>query len=189
MFDLDQFVADCKQALTESEQQLAIKEVLERAVRNPDQVASVLAPTKAEIVPLYAEPDLSIFKVVWAPGMDIPAHDHLMWAAIGLYGGQENNTLYRRQSDTIVHSGGKELRTKDVGLFGRETIHSIHNPLGALTGAIHVYGGDLTTKVGRSEWDVETGAQSPMDFARTREIFEEANARLAVADALGGMAP
>ena len=35
MFDLDQFVADCKQALTESEQQLAIKEVIERAVRNP----------------------------------------------------------------------------------------------------------------------------------------------------------
>ena len=189
MFDLDQFVTDCKQALTESEQQLAIKEVLERAVRNPEQVASVLPPTKAEIVPLYAAPDLSIFKVVWAPGMDIPAHDHLMWAAIGLYGGQEDNTLYRRQSDTIVRAGGRELRTKDVGLFGRETIHSIHNPLGALTGAIHVYGGDLTTKVGRSEWDVESGTQSPMDFARTREIFEDANARLAVADALGGMAP
>ncbi len=179
MFDVDQLVEDCKQALTETEQQLAIKEVLERAVRNPEQVAAVLAPTKAEIVPLYAAPDLSIFKVVWAPGMDIPAHDHLMWAAIALYGGQEDNTLYRRQSDTIVRSGGRELRTKEVGLFGRETIHSIHNPLDVMTGAIHVYGGDLTTKVGRSEWDVEAGTQSAMDFARTQEIFAEANARLA----------
>jgi predicted metal-dependent enzyme (double-stranded beta helix superfamily) len=179
MFDVDQFVADCKVALAESESQLAIKEVLERAVRNPEQVAAALPTTKAEIVPLYAAPDLSIFKVVWAPGMNIPAHDHLMWAAIGLYGGQEDNTLYRRQSDTIVRSGGKELRTKDAVLFGRETVHSIHNPLDTLTGAIHVYGGDLTTKEGRSEWDPETGAQSRMDFARTRAIFEEANARLA----------
>ena len=32
MFDVDEFVAECRQALTESEPRLAIKEVLERAV-------------------------------------------------------------------------------------------------------------------------------------------------------------
>ena len=71
-------------------------------------------------------------------------------------------------------------------LFGSDTIHSVHNPLSTLTGAIHVYGGDLTTKLGRSEWDDETMAESPMDFDRTRALFEEANARYVTpADALG----
>ena len=35
MFDIDQFVADCSSAVREHEPRLAIKEVLERAVRTP----------------------------------------------------------------------------------------------------------------------------------------------------------
>jgi predicted metal-dependent enzyme (double-stranded beta helix superfamily) len=177
MFDVDQFVADCKQALTEKESRLAIKEVLERAVRNPEQVEKVLPITTAEIVPIYAAPDLSILKVVWGPDMKIPAHNHLMWAAIGLYTGQEDNSLFRRKGVSIIPSGGRELRTKEVALFGDDTIHAVHNPLSVLTGAIHVYGGDLTTQLGRSEWDGEPPVESPMDFDRTRELFKEANAR------------
>ncbi|HTN81622.1 MAG TPA: hypothetical protein VMK16_18260 [Acidimicrobiales bacterium] len=177
MFDLDEFVADCKQAVTEKEALLAVREVLERAVRNPEQIEKVLPVTKAEITPLYAAPDLSILKVVWGPDMKIPAHNHLMWAAIGLYGGQEDNTLYRRKANTIIETGGRELRTKEVALFGADTIHAVHNPLTVLTGAIHIYGGDLTTKQGRSEWDDETLIEAPMDFDHTRQRFAEANAR------------
>ena len=177
MFDVDQFVADCKQALGEKESRLAIKEVLERAVRNPEQVEKALPVTHAEITPLYAAPDLSILKVVWGPDMTIPPHNHLMWAAIGLYGGQEDNTLYRRKSNTLIESGGRELYTKEAALFGDDTIHSVHNPLSSLTGAIHIYGGDLTTKIGRSEWEGEALTEAPMDFDRTRRLFEDANAR------------
>jgi predicted metal-dependent enzyme (double-stranded beta helix superfamily) len=177
MFDVDEFVADCKEALAEKESRLAIKEVLERAVRNPEQVAKALPVTHAEITPLYAAPDLSILKVVWGPDMRIPAHNHLMWAAIGLYGGQEDNTLYRRKANSLIESGGRELRTKEAVLFGDDTIHSVHNPLSTLTGAIHIYGGDLTTQLGRSEWDEETLTEAPIDFDRTRKLFEEANAK------------
>ena len=177
MFDMDEFVAECRQALTESEPRLAIKEVLERAVSAHDEVAKALPATQAEIVPIYAAPDLSILKVVWGPDMKIPPHNHLMWAAIGLYGGQEDNALFRRKGNGIIPSGGHELCTGEAVLFGSDTIHSVHNPLSTLTGAIHVYGGDLTTKLGRSEWDAETMAESPMDFDRTRALFEEANAR------------
>ena len=100
-----------------------------------------------------------------------------MWAAIGLYGGQEDNTLYRRKANSLIESGGRELRTKEAVLFGDDTIHSVHNPLSTLTGAIHIYGGDLTTQLGRSEWDEETLTEAPIDFDRTRRLFEEANAR------------
>ena len=46
------------------------------------------------------------FHVVWAPGMRIRPHDHLMWAAIGLYAGQEDNTFYRRADGHMVPAGG-----------------------------------------------------------------------------------
>jgi predicted metal-dependent enzyme (double-stranded beta helix superfamily) len=175
VFDIDEFIASCRVAVTESEPRLAIKEVLEQALEHPDDIARALPPTRAEIVPLHVEPDLTVLKVVWAPGMFFRPHDHLMWAAIGLYGGQEDNSFFRRSADGLTPSGGKELRTRDIALLGDDTIHAVRNPLRSLTGAIHIYGGDLPGRADRSEWDETTYDRVPYDFERTVRYFEEAN--------------
>jgi predicted metal-dependent enzyme (double-stranded beta helix superfamily) len=101
-----------------------------------------------------------------------------MWAAIALYAGQEDNAFYRRVTGEhgLVAAGGRELRTGDVALLGADAIHAVTNPRATFTGAIHVYGGDITTRAGRSEWDDDTLAEVPYDFARTRAYFEAANA-------------
>jgi predicted metal-dependent enzyme (double-stranded beta helix superfamily) len=176
MFDIDEFVSDCTTALRETEPRLAIKEVVERAVRQAGQVARALPVTRAEIVPLYTSNELSVLKVVWAPGMAFRPHNHLMWAAIGLYGGQEDNTFYRRAGAGIVASGARELRTGDTAVLGDDTIHAVANPRQAFTGAIHVYGGDITRRPGRSEWDEVTAEEVGYDFDRVRRYFEAANA-------------
>lgn len=116
--------------------------------------------------------DLSIIKAVSAPGMRFRPHNHLMWAAIGLFVGQEDNTFYRRSGDGIAVTGGRELRDGDVALFGANTIHAVDNPRRSFTGAIHVYGGDITARPGRSEWNEESGEEVDYDFARTRRYFE-----------------
>ena len=179
MIDIDQFVADCKAAINETEPRLAVKEVLGRAVRNPVELERALPATRAELVPLHVSDDLTVLKVVWAPGMVFRPHNHLMWAAIGLYGGQEDNTFYRRTGEGIVQSGGRQLRTGDVALLGDDTIHAVANPRRTFTGAIHVYGGDITKRPGRSEWDEQTGREVDYDFDRTRRHFEEANSQIA----------
>ena len=176
MFDVDQLVADCHAAADEPEPRLAVKEILQRAVREPAAIERALPPTHAEISPLHVEPGLTILKVVWAPGMTLPAHNHLMWAAIGLYGGQEDNAFFRRGGSGLVSSGGLELRTGDAVLLGDDTIHKVTNPLRDFTAALHVYGGDLPAQRGRSEWDDETGGELAYDFDRTVRYFEEANA-------------
>jgi predicted metal-dependent enzyme (double-stranded beta helix superfamily) len=153
-----------------------VRYVLERAMSRPGEVADALPVTRAEIVPLYVSDGLSIQKVVWAPGMRRPPHNHLMWAAIGLYGGQEDNDFYRRGGAGIVASGGRELRTGDVALLGDDAIHAVTNPLRSFTGAIHVYGGDIAGRTGRSEWDDDTLAERPYDYDATRAYFEAANA-------------
>jgi predicted metal-dependent enzyme (double-stranded beta helix superfamily) len=172
MFDRDQFVEDCIAACATDQPRLAVKEVLDRAVSHPSEVAAVLPATKAEIERLHVSDDLTILKVVWSPGMRIFPHDHRMWAAIGIYGGQEDNSFFRRTPDGVVSSGGKELREREVALLGDDTIHAVVNPGSGYTGAIHIYGGDFFSEP-RSEFDPETLEEQPYDVARTMALFDQ----------------
>ena len=111
--------------------------------------------------------------------MTLFPHDHRMWAAIGVYGGQEDNTFYRRGDEGIVVSGGRELREHEVLVLGDDVIHGVTNPRDhAFTAAIHVYGGDFYAQA-RSEWDPETLVEREYDVAKSIRMFEEANAQLA----------
>ncbi|MGH9243017.1 MAG: hypothetical protein ACRD29_01615 [Acidimicrobiales bacterium] len=174
MFDLDPFIADCIAATRDPQPRLAIKELLARAVAEPGAVTRALPATRAEIERLYVSPELTILKVVWAPGMRIFPHDHRMWAAIGIYGGQEDNTFYRRAPQGIVASGGRQLHERDVALLGDDSIHAVVNPRPRFTGAIHVYGGDFFAEP-RSEFDPDTLAEQPYDVERTLALFDAAN--------------
>jgi predicted metal-dependent enzyme (double-stranded beta helix superfamily) len=186
VLDTDQFIDDCTSALAESNPHLAVKEILARAMAAPAEVGAALPVTRAELTAIHRSPELTILKVVWAPGMLIPPHDHRMWAAIGIYGGGEDNTFYRRADDSIVAAGGRELRMRDTLVLGDEVIHSVKNPRQHdFTGSIHIYGGDYFG-VPRSLWDAETLEEGPGDGARLQQLFEDANSRLSASDPGGG---
>src|SRR3954447_18468626 len=174
VFDVDEFIKECRGARTENEPRRAVREVLTRAVSDPAAVATALEHEHAGIAPLHRADDLTILNVVWGPGMQLPPHDHRMWASIGIYAGGEDNAFYRRDGTTLVESGGKELRERDVLLLGDDAIHSVTNPLRSNTGAIHVYGGDFI-RLPRSQWDPVTRVEEPYDFEKTLQRFEASN--------------
>ncbi len=177
MFDLEIFMADCRAALKETLPQLAIKELLERAVSLPDEVAAALGtPREAGINTLSRSAEMTILNIIWAPGMTLYPHDHRMWAAIGLYGGREDNFFFRRTPEGLQAAGGRDLETRDTILLGKDAIHAVANPLSKFTGGLHVYGGDFFG-VPRSEWDPQTLDERPFDVERARRVFEEANER------------
>jgi hypothetical protein len=72
-------------------------------------------------------------------------------------------------------AGAKFLGERCAEPLGRDVIHSVTNPLGRLTAAIHVYGGDFYGAK-RSDWDPENLLERDYDFALHRRMFEEANA-------------
>jgi predicted metal-dependent enzyme (double-stranded beta helix superfamily) len=76
----------------------------------------------------------------------------------------------------VVATGGKELHAGDVALLGDDVVHSVTNPLGAFTGAIHVYGGNFFTRA-RSDWSMET-LDLETDVVDRSRYFEEWNERL-----------
>jgi predicted metal-dependent enzyme (double-stranded beta helix superfamily) len=178
MFDVDQFIADCQDARAEAEPRRAIKEVVARVLDRPDEVAAALNPTEGGLHLLHYTDELTVINVVWAPGMVLYPHDHRMWAAIGIYTGREDNAFFRRSGPgekTLVESGGKQLDQGDVVVLGDDTIHGVSNPLGRLTGAIHVYGGDFVNQP-RSQWGPGPREERPYDMADARRQFAEANA-------------
>ena len=174
MFDVDDFIADCVTARSETNTVLAIKEVLDRALSKSGEIASALPATTAELTVLYSADDLTILKVVWAPSMSIAPHNHLMWAVNGIYEGQEDNTFFRRQADRLVESGGRQLAVAESAILGRDVIHAVTNPhRRACTGSIHIYGGDFVRQQ-RSIWDPDTFEERPSDGETTQRIFEAA---------------
>ena len=164
MFDLDAFLADCRAALDEDAPMLAVKELVARAVADPAAMATAL-PQKGVTIVLQ-HPELTVANVVVPAGLPLSAsvpHNHLMWAVVGVYGGQEDNRFFRRAGATLEESGGRSLRPGDALAMGDDTIHAIHNPLGhdALA-ALHVYGGDLPG-ASRSMWAEPGRTEQPYD--------------------------
>ncbi len=178
MFDLDRFKADSIAAAAQGSAN-AVREVVVRAVGDPGAVRTALGePRRAEVQILHRSPDLTILNVIWGPRMTVMPHNHRMWAVIGVYVGREDNILWRRLAgeaqNRIEAAGAKALSERDAFPLGPDIIHSVTNPIGRLTGAIHVYGGDFFG-VARSEWDPERLTEQPFDLQASLRLFEESN--------------
>lgn len=177
-FEPNRFVEDCIAAHRESDGQAAVRDVLARAVAEHGQVMSALgAPAQAGLDILHRSPSLTIFAAKWAPQMNLIAHDHRMWALIGIYTGREDNILWRRTEDGIAAYGASVLFAGDVAALPSDAVHSVTNPLPRFTAGIHIYGGDFFNTT-RSQWDMETLGEEPSDGAAIEAMFERENERL-----------
>jgi len=180
MFDLEQFIVDCKAALRQDASHSSVREVVARAVSDSAAVLRALGePRRGEIQTLYRAGELTVLNVIWAPWMTLLPHNHRMWAVIGIYTGREDNIFWRRvpggQGSKVEAAGARALAEKDAVPLGQDIIHSVTNPIPRLTGALHVYGGDFFG-VARSEWDAETLLEQACDGAKMARRFEDANA-------------
>lgn len=181
-FDLDRLVADCGEAVSDHAPTKAVRDIVARAVSEPNSMIDVLGePTRGEIQRLHVSDELTVINVIWAPGMTIMPHNHNMWAVIGVYGGREDNIFWRRCKDEpnglVEAAGAKSIGPKEVRPLGEDVIHSVTNPTSQFTAAIHVYGGNFFEEE-RSEWDPLTLEEQPYDIEKNVALFERANARL-----------
>jgi len=177
MFDRDRFIQNCMSAVADG--QAAIRELVAEAVSDTAGVISELGePKNAGITPIYRSPDLTVINFVWAPCMSLMPHNHQMFSVVGIYSGREDNVFWRRREGTLEAAGAKSLGAGDVATLGRDIIHSVLNPIGKMTCAIHVYGGDFfAPREPRSEWDHETLTERPWDVAKVKSLFREAEER------------
>src|SRR4029434_3929138 len=117
MFELDQFIADCRAGLAADKSHRNVREVVVRAVSDQAAILKELGePKRAAIEKLYHSNDLTILNVIWAPRMTFVPHNHQMWAVIGIYTGREDNIFWRRvpggQEGKLEAAGAKALSVR-----------------------------------------------------------------------------
>jgi predicted metal-dependent enzyme (double-stranded beta helix superfamily) len=175
MFDREQFVADCRGALHGDRASRNVREIVGRAVADSAAVVRGIGePKQGGLDVLHRSAELTVLNVLWPAGMIVMPHNHALWAVIGVYNGREDNILWRQLPEDangrIEAAGARTLATGDTIAFGADVIHSVINPLGRTTGAIHVYGGDFFA-VNRNEWDPETLHEKPFDMEKVLRMF------------------
>jgi predicted metal-dependent enzyme (double-stranded beta helix superfamily) len=175
---IERLIAECRAAAGAGDAQAAVRELVAAAVSEPAAVASALGdPEHAGVDTLYRTPNLTVIHFTWAPWMPFKPHNHNMWAVIGIFVGREDNVFWRRAGERIEAVGARSLGVRDVTVLGPDVIHSVTNPVGKMTRAIHVYGGDFFAPARpRSEWDPETLVERPWDLADTERRFADAEA-------------
>ena len=177
MFSTDELIADCRDALQNSAAERVIQQIARRAVSNGAQVARALGtPSCSGIFSVYQSAELTILKIVWAPGMWIHPHDHRMWAVIAVYEGREENTFYERTAAGLLRTRSTSVFAGDAVLLDANVIHAVTNPLRRFTAALQIYGGDFFNAA-RSEFDPATLAERPFDIERAKAAFVDANQR------------
>jgi Methyltransferase domain len=106
MIEVDVFVEHLIRASSETDPRLAVRDVLGRALASTAFEDAFHDPI-AGLNVLFNSHELTVLNVVWPPKMTLYPHNHRMWAAIGIYGGSEENVFYRRSGPTIERSGGR----------------------------------------------------------------------------------
>lgn len=112
---------------------------------------------------LPADECFSVIGAVWKAGQTTPIHDHLTWALIGVYDGEERQAIYRRTDD---HSNPKLAKLEKVNdgtnqkghvtVLGGAGIHKVDNTSDKPALSIHVYGRDIGN-LERHTYDPVTG--------------------------------
>jgi len=181
MFDLQQFIGECQSALDDPKPAQRIEALVKEAISDPNAVREAFAKAKnverqGPITFAWRDASLSVADVTTPPGLKSPAHNHKMWAVIGVYDGQEHNRFYRYEDGDLHEKGERLLKEGEVAVLGPEAVHAIANPLPANSSAIHVYGGDLVERSNRSMWNPHTYEREDYDITQLITYVTEISA-------------
>jgi predicted metal-dependent enzyme (double-stranded beta helix superfamily) len=179
LFTIERFIEECRAAVAAPDAAQVALALVEQAVSDPGRLAMVLAaPVHAGLEVLHRAADLTVIDFAWAPWMCFKPHNHCMWSVVGIYSGREDNVFWKRTRNGIEARSARSIGLGEAALLGQDVIHSVVNPIGKLTRAVHVYGGDFFAPLRpRSEWEPESLAERPWDMDDTRRLFAEAEER------------
>lgn len=170
-YSLSQFSIEAEQIVrehsTESEVMLRIKPLLEKLIQSnsiPDESFKPRTDRFAmNLLHMPKDRIISVIGGVWSPGQTTPIHDHLTWALVGVYEGEEREAIYRRLDD---RSDPKHARLEKVSekvngkghvtVLGHAGIHKVDNISKEVAKSIHVYGMDIGNTE-RHSYDPVTG--------------------------------
>ncbi len=114
--------------------------------------------------------DLALFALVVPSGSATPVHDHLAWGLIGLYRGEQEETVYARPDDALPVGEHEELRLSARRVVRQgdfypllppaEDIHRVRTTSPETSVSLHLLAND-TGCIWRHAFDPETAQVRP----------------------------
>ena len=131
----------------------------------PDSTGGMGAGIGNYLIFRSANRDLSIMSLVLAAGTATPVHDHLAWGLVGLYRGEQSETIYRQAPGIHAHEYAKLTEIERRHLYPGDfyellppegDIHSVRTLGDAPSVSIHLLGNDIGC-VWRHRYDPGSG--------------------------------
>jgi len=129
-----------------------------------------------------SERDLALFALVVPPGSETPVHDHLTWGLVGLYEGEQEETVFARRDEEAPVAEREELSVKLRRVVKRgdfypllpptDDVHRVRTISPETSVSIHLLAND-TGCVWRHAFDPETGTVSPFRSGYANRECEE----------------
>jgi predicted metal-dependent enzyme (double-stranded beta helix superfamily) len=168
IFDPELFVSECQAALTTADPVNAVRMIVSEAIADSASIGDGY-----EV--LTSSPHLTVQRIPWLPGLLTSAHEHRMWAVIGVYRGAELNHFYERTRDGLKECEDRTVACGEVLVLDADVIHAVENPHREATAALHVYGGELLA-VERNAWGPD-GREVPFrdDMSLFLSLFKPMN--------------
>lgn len=121
--------------------------------------------------------DLSLFSLVVPPGASTPVHDHLAWGLVGLYAGEQEETVFDPPEETSENLEPVTKRAIRQGEFypllpPKEDIHAVRTTSEVASVSIHLLAND-TGCVWRHSYEPRTGAVTPFRSGYANQACEE----------------
>jgi predicted metal-dependent enzyme (double-stranded beta helix superfamily) len=173
---IEELIEGCRDAVTRQDPIAGVMEVLGAFLHQPHLEHQLGRADRSTYEAVYRGHDLLVLHGVVPPTpKPVDPHDHRMWAAIGVYQGEEDNQLFARTDDGALEPTERfSVSAGQVRPLDPSTIHSVHAAGGRYLGAVHVYGGDLFGTP-RSTW--RDGVEQPTDESALPAFFRRLRSR------------
>jgi predicted metal-dependent enzyme (double-stranded beta helix superfamily) len=179
-----ELVALCAQAGEQADPMAAVKTLLEELrpeIAALDRMLGYVTGVGGNANQVfYRSPSLTLLKVCFPGGKRTPPHDHGTWAAILLLGGEEKNTLYRRENGALRKAGEVTLAPGSILGMRADTVHVAESVGDRPAIGLHIYGGDIF-ELPRRMWNPETLEEHSYHDQELYQRFSAVAARAASA--------
>ncbi|MDA0708025.1 MAG: hypothetical protein O2963_02995 [Proteobacteria bacterium] len=147
-----QLIIDVKK-LSQRSDIAAIKQKLEKAIRDPTAIIEAMPKFDCEEVLLYSDEEITAYYIATPPGILYPPHEHGMIAISALYKGSETHVFYERDGKNVKEKSRVTVNAPAVVDLDIDAVHAICTDDKVPNEGIHFYLGDLENQT-RTLWNI-----------------------------------
>ncbi|WNC67836.1 hypothetical protein RI845_15070 [Thalassotalea nanhaiensis] len=169
-FNLEQFIADARQAAVSENPILSAESLMKATVADCENIIANMPVIEECERMLFEDDTVSIWYCRFEPGTVVPAHDHQMHVVVGVYQGAEEHAFFDNSNGEYKEIKSLSLGATEVAKLSPNQIHTV-TATNTASQALHIYLGKLST-VERSLFTFDSGKEIPFSVENYEKLAQ-----------------